>query len=247
MVNFKEIFIKILHILILIECGLLLVCSVYILPVTYFKTLILLDLFISTLIFLRFAYELYNSEDRKKYFKKHWCDIIASIPLIFYYFLFIKVFYILFIFRLMHIFKLFIILRHEIKGFFRFIKECHLDKILLFVILIILFSGFFISTLEPLNLNLIDSFWFVITSITTVGYGDIVPVTVESKILSMILVIIGFLTISILTGSISAAYSSKENIKEFAEERKLLKEEIKGLNDKIDNLTKVIEELKDNK
>lgn len=247
MVNFKEIFIKIFHLLILIECGLLIVCSVYTLPETYFKILILLDLFISALIFLRFAYGLYNSEDRKKYFKKHWCDIIASIPLIFYYFLFIKVFYILPIFRLMHIFKLLIILRHEIKGFFRFLKECHLDKILLFVILIILFSGFFISTLEPLNLNLIDSFWFVITSITTVGYGDIVPVTVESKILSMILVIIGFLTISILTGSISAAYSSKENIKEFAEERKLLKEEIKGLNDKIDNLTKVIEELKDNK
>lgn len=73
--------------------------------------------------------------------------------------------------------------------------------------------------------------------------GDITPDTQQGKLLAMLLVVIGFLTLSVFTGSISAAYSNKVLVNQ---ENNNLKEEINNLNEKIDNLTEIIEEIKNN-
>jgi len=42
-----------------------------------------------------------------------------------------------------------------------------------------------------LELNLVDAFYFTASTITTVGFGDIVPVTPQAKIFSAIFMVIG--------------------------------------------------------
>ena len=54
--------------------------------------------------------------------------------------------------------------------------------------------------------NVIATFWWAITTLTTVGYGDVYPVTVAGKIFSALLSLLGIGIVAIPTGLISAAY-----------------------------------------
>lgn len=54
--------------------------------------------------------------------------------------------------------------------------------------------------------NIIATFWWAITTLTTVGYGDIFPVTALGKLFSALLSVLGIGIIAIPTGLISAAY-----------------------------------------
>lgn len=49
--------------------------------------------------------------------------------------------------------------------------------------------------------NLIDAFWWASATVTTVGYGDVVPVTESGRILGIVLMFVG---ISIIGAFISA-------------------------------------------
>ena len=50
--------------------------------------------------------------------------------------------------------------------------------------------------------NLEDSIWWTISTITSVGYGDVVPVTFEGRVLGMLLQIIGVIFTSSIIGSL---------------------------------------------
>lgn len=53
--------------------------------------------------------------------------------------------------------------------------------------------------------NLGDAFWWAIVTVTTVGYGDIYPVTTEGKIIASILMIIGIGVPGIFISTFGAA------------------------------------------
>lgn len=54
--------------------------------------------------------------------------------------------------------------------------------------------------------NIIASFWWAIATLTTVGYGDVYPVTVLGKILSALIALLGIGLVAIPTGIISAGF-----------------------------------------
>ena len=54
--------------------------------------------------------------------------------------------------------------------------------------------------------------WWAVSTLTTVGYGDVFPITVPGKILSAIIALLGIGLVSIPTGIISAGFI--ENIEE---------------------------------
>lgn len=57
--------------------------------------------------------------------------------------------------------------------------------------------------------NIGDGLWWSIVAFTTVGYGDIYPITPIGKILSSIISMIGIAMIAIPTGIISSAFMNK--------------------------------------
>ena len=54
--------------------------------------------------------------------------------------------------------------------------------------------------------NIIASFWWAIATLTTVGYGDVYPITVMGKILSSIIALLGIGIVAIPTGIISSGF-----------------------------------------
>ena len=62
-------------------------------------------------------------------------------------------------------------------------------------------------------------FYFIITSLTTVGYGDIYPITDGGKIFTSIILVLGIGVITIPTGLIASALSKAREI-EFDERGK---------------------------
>ena len=57
--------------------------------------------------------------------------------------------------------------------------------------------------------NFFDAIWFVMETITTVGYGDIVPQTTLGRIVDMVIMPIGIAVISILTASIATLLTER--------------------------------------
>ena len=47
--------------------------------------------------------------------------------------------------------------------------------------------------------------WWAITTLTTVGYGDVVPVTTGGRIFTFVVLLLGLGVVSVPTGLVSAA------------------------------------------
>jgi len=57
--------------------------------------------------------------------------------------------------------------------------------------------------------NIVATFWWATATLTTVGYGDIYPVTNIGKVLSGVIAILGIGLIALPTGIISAGFLEK--------------------------------------
>ncbi len=92
------------------------------------------------------------------------------------------------------------------KLFFRFALIC------LFIGCLILFSSFLIWLLEREGQeentirSLWDGIWWAIVTITTVGYGDKFPITHYGRIVGLVLIIVGFSSLSVFTGLIASLF-----------------------------------------
>ncbi len=121
------------------------------------------------------------------------------------------------IFRIFVIFRLFKLIRY-VKSINTFIEVLANKKFELFILLIALsfvtfIGGAVIYVFEahanPKIHNLFDAFYWSLITISTVGYGDITPVTPEGKVLTMVLIVFGIGFISFATSIIVSAFTEK--------------------------------------
>jgi len=57
--------------------------------------------------------------------------------------------------------------------------------------------------------NFLHALWWAVATLTTVGYGDVVPVTGLGKLLSGIIAVLGIGLVALPTGLISAGFIDK--------------------------------------
>lgn len=57
--------------------------------------------------------------------------------------------------------------------------------------------------------NVLESFWWAISTLTTVGYGDVYPVTALGKVISGIIALMGIGIVALPTGIVSAGFINK--------------------------------------
>jgi len=76
-------------------------------------------------------------------------------------------------------------------------------------VLVVLGSGIGIYLIESPHedaqiTNLIDAFWWVSATVTTVGYGDVVPVTEAGRIIGIALMFVGISIIGVFISTLGA-------------------------------------------
>ncbi|MBT8326993.1 MAG: ion transporter, partial [Bacteroidia bacterium] len=79
-----------------------------------------------------------------------------------------------------------------------------------FVLIIVVVMGTVMYTIEPAEAGFTSiprSIYWAIVTLTTVGYGDIAPITALGQFLSAILMILGYAVIAVPTGLVSVEMS----------------------------------------
>ena len=67
--------------------------------------------------------------------------------------------------------------------------------------------------------NIVAAFWWAVATLTTVGYGDIYPVTAAGKVVSGVIAVIGIGLVALPTGIISSGFIDELHRKRSDESR----------------------------
>jgi voltage-gated potassium channel len=169
------------------------------------------DLTIACLFLVEFAYRFGISEQKGRFLRRHWWELVASIPLTLDWTQALRAIQLL---RVVRIVRLLRVLR--LGGRLRVLASASQTLAryrsivtLTSVVSTIVFTAslafhYFEAGVNQNVHGLGDSLWWSLTTVTTVGYGDIFPVTSGGRFVSAILMIIGIGTLGAYTGLIAS-------------------------------------------
>ncbi|WP_299797198.1 ion transporter [uncultured Maribacter sp.] len=125
--------------------------------------------------------------------------------------------------RFLRLFRILKLMRYNkaIKRFTAAISTAKEEILLfLFVTLILIYFAsvgiyYFENEAQPEHFaSIFDSLWWAIITLTTVGYGDVYPITVGGKVFTFFILMIGLGVVAIPTGIISSALTTSVDKKE---------------------------------
>lgn len=219
--------------------GLLVIPVLYIQMTSTNPTLRFFAFIVDVLIWLAFVIEYVTgisvTKDKKKYAKQNWLNlfiILVSPPLPLKA---LKGFEGLRIIRVLRVLRVFVVLGRGTKGFKKFYAKNSVNYIIYLTVILIFFCGLIFSIFEK-GKSLFDGIWWAIETVSTVGYGDIAPLTTGGRAIGIILIFLGIGFMSMLTAAISAYFVEKD-----------ANQDTKKILEKLELVSRELEELKKNK
>jgi voltage-gated potassium channel len=141
------------------------------------------------------------AKDKINFIKRNPFDFIAAIPLdpTFQFARLVR------LFRIIHFLRLL-----KDTSFYTILHTNGLIKTLAAVGILIFLSAIPITYLENDVDTFMDGIWWAVVTATTVGYGDIAPVTTAGRAIAIVLMIFGIGLIGMVTGSIATHFLEKK-------------------------------------
>ncbi|WP_407423200.1 potassium channel family protein [Methanobrevibacter sp.] len=218
---------------IIIDFSLLIYVMFYPVDPSFKSTIYTFDVIICIIMWAEFIYSYKHSQNKKQYIGDNYLSIAGMLPLDFMFLRGLR------LIKLVNFIKKFA-LTHESEAIEKFLKRTLLDKILSIAIIFI----FVVAILIRLDSNINDfptALWYTFVSMTSTGYGDVVPATLSGRLIGIIAMVGGIIIFATITAVISSIYVSKisrdhhEDVESKIED---LTSEIERLNEKIDELKK---------
>lgn len=199
-----------------------------------YTLIVYFDLCVVLILIPEFLYRFWNAKDKKQFMRSNWTDVLGMVPEI----LVGPVSTVFRYFRLIRVIKILALFKKEIRHFLELLHKTRIDFGFLIVLIILLSSAtvlFFVEAGVNQNINSYDdALWYLLVTITTVGYGDIYPMTEAGRVIGTIIMFTGIGFMSFLTATITSAIVKSNNDNKTDE-----------LHTKIDNLHLEIKELKE--
>lgn len=225
-INYNTYFIRFIYLLIILNIVAIILESYENLNLKYSNEFYLFELFSVTIFTLEYFIRIWISDKTKEDKRERInfafstmgiIDLIAILP---FYLPFIfpfdlRVLRILRLFRLLRIFKLSRYSKslQTIKYIFKETRsELSITVFVTFVLMLLSSTLMFYIEHDDQPeqfANIGDAFWWAVATLTTVGYGDVYPITPLGKILSGIIALVGIGFVALPTGIISSAFIEK--------------------------------------
>jgi voltage-gated potassium channel len=169
------------------------------------------DYFICMFFLIEFLFRFFKSSNKKDFMKWGWIDLLACIPMID----FLRAGRLLRLIRLFRIIRAFKTTKQFIHHIFSNKAQGALTSASILAVLLIIFSSIAILEFEDNPQSNIktaeDAIWWSYTTITTVGYGDKYPVTLEGRIIAMALMTFGVGLFGTFTAYVSSLFVQQNN------------------------------------
>jgi len=140
--------------------------------------------------------------DKVRYLGQNWLNLLiifALFPPIWHFYSFPAVL------RLIRLIVLVDVFIRMVKVIYRFLRQNSLGTTLMASTIIIVISGILVSVIDPAFASPFDGIWWAWVTVSTVGYGDLVPVSTTGRIFAIFLILLGMGLFALLTAQISAA------------------------------------------
>lgn len=177
-------------------------------------------------------------EDKKRYLFRNWANwiiIIFGFPLFKFHSIYLSI---------IRLPKLLIAARFSkpfVESGLKVLARRHWQSTMLILLALIFLSALVLSVIDPAFRHIGEGLWFAWESVTTVGYGDVVPHTFLGKLFTSIIILFGVILISMMTASFSAFIIGKED--ERKKEEHCIHESLKELHQKLDTIQEKIDKL----
>lgn len=171
---------------------------------------------------IEYILRIYSSKNKFKYVFSFFgiIDILSILP--FYLGLYVDL-RILRSFRLLRVFRLLKIVKFNnaidrlIKGLINAKEELIVFLFTILILLVLVSTGiyYFEREVQPDKFgSIFESMWWAIITLTTVGYGDVYPITIGGKIFTGLILIIGVGLITIPAGIIANSFNELKKNKQ---------------------------------
>ncbi|MBC1725992.1 potassium channel family protein [Listeria seeligeri] len=152
---------------------------------------------------LDYVVRFYRADRKWHYVKTHPFQLIAIIP-------FYGGFRAARIASFVHLLSITAMGKRYIVPIYNFFRSNGLNRFLMIFILLVIIIPVPMVFIEPEINNYPDALWWAIVTATTVGYGDIIPVTPIGRILATIMMLFGIAFIGMITSTITNFFRAKK-------------------------------------
>lgn len=177
-------------------------------------TVEVLDTGVCLILLADFLYDFAHCHCKKTFFRHRWWEPLSLIPMIDTAQHAVLAVRVLRIARILRIFKLHRDIRRQLTQSYAFMRQSRVFDLSGIVALTILSGSLaFFYAEQGVNPNLHtykDSVWWALVTVTTIGYGDIYPVTTGGRMVASLLMVIGIGCVSLFTAMV-AGHFLREN------------------------------------
>jgi voltage-gated potassium channel len=153
---------------------------------------------------LDFIIRFYKAKSKLKFMRWGWIDLISSIPT----FEYLRIGRIFRAIRLLRIIRAIRSTKELIHHFRKNRVESALTSMAILTVLLLVFASITILKAEDVPQGNIktagDALWWAFGTITTIGYGDLYPVTTWGRIIASVLIVFGVGLFGTLSGLITS-------------------------------------------
>lgn len=218
-----------------------------IMPITVY-TMGNYDLAVVILILIDFLF-IIRKDNNTGWIRNSWFYIVSIVPLIFICFNIFNLFNYVTIIGLVGIFRIYAlykVLQVTSKAVRKYPSKTKLDFATVVLFLVLIIGSFLFYVIEhgvnPNVPNYESAMWYAIVSMTTTGYGDIIPVNLLGRILGVIFILSGMAYLSLATATLAYSFidifrsDTRKALKELKDRNLMYEEKLDELKTKLDKI-----------